>query len=65
MEHVLGFVEACRSRLDPLQLLAAVPDPRMVQLAVGDLIQAQDKAAGVLLCAQLCPSATAGSAYVP
>lgn len=49
MNSVLGFVEGVRSRVDAVQVLAAQPDQRMVQLAVGDLIEAQDKAAGAQL----------------
>lgn len=47
MEHVLGFVEGCHIRVDPLPLLTAQPDQKLVQVAVGDLIEAQDVASGV------------------
>jgi hypothetical protein len=47
VEHVVGFVEGCQVRLDPLLLLTAQPDERNLQNAVADLLRVQDSAAGV------------------
>ena len=47
-ENVMSFVEGCKVRVDPLQLLTANPEQRALDSAVMDLMRAQESVTGAI-----------------